>query len=218
MFKRKPIGRSKLTDKQDLERQKLEQEKKAGADPKKTYLTYAVIGLGVVCVIALGLLFKVSMDNKKLQFMQKSIEAKMKEMSVPKYDTANDFLLGQCKDKGVYCVSTQTSNPSLEIMKFLVNFRETPGFQYRLFFQVSVGGEKVTSEQLKCDGRYTDFYVCQEITAANPTDVIRAFEVSYRSLSSKATYNFDLMVKPVSELQYANPISMKPATTPAPTK
>lgn len=210
MFKRKPIGRSKLTDKQDLERQKLEQEKNNGLDSMKTYLTYGVIGLGVVCIIAIGLLFKLSMDNKKLEFSQKSIQAKMKEMSVPKYDTANDFLLGQCQDKGVYCLSTQTNNPSLEIMKFLVNFRETPGFQYRLFFQLSVGGEKMTTDQLKCDGRYTDFYICQEITAANPTDVMRAFEVSYRSLESKATYNFDLMVKPVSELQYANPIGMKP--------
>lgn len=211
MFKRKPIGRSKLTDKQDLERQKQELENQSNPDPKKTYLTYAVVGLSVVCIITFALLIKFSMDNRKLDFMQKSVQAKMKEMAVPKYDKVNDFLLEQCQDAGVYCLSTQTNNPSLEIMKFLVNFRETPGLQYRLFFQLSVGGEQVASEQLKCDGRYTDFYVCQEITAANPTDVMRAFEGSYRSLSSDATFNFDLMVKPVGELQYANPIAMKPA-------
>lgn len=210
MFKRKPIGRSKLTDKQDLERQKQEHENQDNSDPKKTYLIYAVVGLSIACIVSLALLLKFSMDNRKLNFMQKSVEAKMKEMAVPKYDKVNDFLLEQCQGTGVYCLSTQTNNPSLEIMKFLVNFRETPGFQYRLFFQLRAGGEQVTSEQLKCDGRYADFYICQEITAANPTDVMRAFEVSYRSLSSKATFNFDLMVKPVGELQYPNPIAMKP--------
>lgn len=207
MFKRKPIGPSKLTDKQDMEKKKQLQNKQPDQG-NKTTLIYVIIGLAIACVISTGLFVKSMLDNKGLVLQKNTIEAKIRELSIPKYDEVNDFLLKQCDNKGFYCLSTQTNNPSLEIMKFLVNFRETPGYQYRMFFQLRLGGEQETTEQLKCDGENADFYICQEITAANPTDVMRAFEVSYRSLSSQATYNFDLMVKPIGELQYAKPVKM----------
>ena len=55
-----------------------------------------------------------------------------------------------------------------------------------------------------------EFYVCQEVTATRPTDVIRVFEPSFRTLSKNATYHFNLMVKPVGEIEHTDTITLKP--------
>lgn len=196
-----------------------EQAAKLKAERKATPLTLdqqlkqkvigGFVGCGVLIVAIGGLLVSSYSDNRYLELQNKAIKAKMVEMSQPKYDPVQDFILEQCGKDGVYCKTTQTDNPSLEMLKFLVNFRETPGLQYRLIFELRVGGEKKEREILSCDGEFANFYVCQEITSATPTDVIRAFENSYRSLSGEATYEFSLMVKPIGELDYANPIGIK---------
>lgn len=207
MFK-KSIGKTPASVRKSADMEKI---KSANTKVEPNKSLYMVIGvLSIVVLILLVVLYSAFTENKKVTYQNHSIKAKMIELSKPKYDEVNDFLLNQCTDDGVYCVSTQTGKPSLEMMKFLVNFRENPGKQYRLIFELSVGGDQENKDVLKCDGKYANFYVCQEITSSSPTDVIRAFEGSYRSLSGEATYNFNLMVKPIGELDYAKPIGMKP--------
>lgn len=173
---------------------------------------YAAVGLGIITLILLILFYQGNQTKKVLTFKIKNQAAAIKELETPKYDAVNDFLTDQCETKGAYCISTETSNPSMEILKFLVNFREMPEYSYRLFFEVRVSGDKGGDfpYQLKCNGAESEFYVCQEITATRPTDVIRVFEPSFRTLSKNATYHFNLMVKPVGEIQHTNTITMTP--------
>lgn len=115
-----------------------EQAAKLKAERKATPLTLdqqlkqkvigGFVGCGVLIVAIGGLLVSSYSDNRYLEPQNKAIKAKMVEMSQPKYDPVQDFILEQCGKDGVYCKTTQTDNPSLEMLKFLVNFRETPGF------------------------------------------------------------------------------------------
>lgn len=209
MLGSRKIGTSKASEAAD----KLKAERKvSNSSPEAVFKKNAYIAAGclvLALVVALGLLFSSLSKNRLLDLQNKTIKAKMVELSQPKYDLAKDFILSQCGDEGVFCKTTQTNNPSLEMLKFLVNFREIPGKQYRLIFEVSLGGDQKAREVLSCDGEFASFYVCQEITSASPTDVIRAFENSYRSLTGEATYTLNLMVKPMGELEYTNPITMK---------
>ena len=181
--------------------------------PKENMNKYFII-MGILAVLILILIFTVySLGQTKMVLASKvkSQAVLIKNLETPKYDELNDFLTEQCNSQGVYCVSTETSNPSLEILKFLVNFRELPGNSYRLFFEVSVGGKgEEFPYQLKCNGVGAEFYVCQEVTATRPTDVIRVFEPSFRTLSKNATYHFNLMVKPVGEIEHTDTITLKP--------
>lgn len=213
MLGKKPIGETKASRMAAANKAQadLENDDLAVQTEKKLKKNCIIIGVvSAVIIIAIGALLTQSYSkNRYLELQNKSIKAKMVELSNPKYDAVNDFILDQCEDEGVYCTSTQTNNPSLEMLKFLVNFREIPGHQYRLIFELSAGGEKKTKEVLKCDGALANFYVCQEITSSTPTDVIRAFEKSYQSLQGEATYDFKLMVKPIGQLEYAKPIGFK---------
>lgn len=180
--------------------------------PENKTALYVAAALGFIALILLILLYQGNQTKKVLTFKIKNQAATIKELETPKYDAVNDFLTEQCETKGTYCISTETSNPSMEILKFLVNFREIPEYSYRLFFEVRVSGDKGADfpYQLKCNGAESEFYVCQEITATRPTDVIRVFEPSFRTLSKNATYQFNLMVKPVGEIQHTNTITMTP--------
>lgn len=168
-------------------------------------------GVLSVLVIALGAVaFNYSQKTNKLLKVAGSLNEKVKDLEKPKYDEKYDFLTNQC-DQGAYCVSVDTNNPSLEIYKFLVNFRETPNFNYRLFFEVSVGKSNVTQPyKLSCDAQDSQFYICQEISATSPTDVMRVFATSYKTLSKDATYSFNLMIKPISENEEPLPVKMTP--------
>lgn len=199
------IGNSKKTQAQN----QLKEEQKAKKKPISGML-YGCVGLGLASVVLLGTTVMFASKVSSAEMQAKQMAAKLEESLKPKYNEVNDFLTDQCQTDGVYCLSTETRSPSLEILKFLVNFRETEGYQYRLFFEVSVG--KKGAEQpykLSCEGADADFYICQEITAKNPTDVMRAFEKSYKTLSTNGLYNFNLMVKPIGEVEVVQNVTMK---------
>lgn len=209
MLRNRKIGTTKASE----QAAKLKAERKATPATSAELLKRKIIGGFVACgaliLVIGGVLINSLSDNRFLELQNKTIKAKMAELAKPKYDPVQDFILSQCGSEDVYCKTTQTDKPSLEMLKFLVNFREIPGQQYRLIFELRLGGEQVNREVLACDGEFANFYVCQEITSSTPTDVIRAFESSYRFLSGQATYEFNLMVKPIGELDYAKPIAVK---------
>ena len=209
MLGNRNIGKTKASEAADRAKAQKAAEGLAPGAKHKNILHMIVGGLSLGLFIAAGLLFNSLSNNRFLELQNKTIKAKMIELSQPKYDSVKDFILAQCNTEGVFCRNTQTTNPSLEMLKFLVDFREKPNSQYRLIFELSVGGDPKTREVISCNGGYANFYVCQEITASSPTDIIRAFEKSYRSLEGEATYSFNLMVKPIGDLDYANPITIK---------
>lgn len=132
--------------------------------------------------------------------LNQSEQQKIKQLSSPVYDEQYDFLTDQC-DKTAYCIATETTNPSLELLKFLVTFREKPGQQYRLFFEVSAGKTAAAQPyELSCDTQDAKFYSCLEISSPTPTDVLRVFQKSYESLAFQSTYTINLMVKPIAEI------------------
>lgn len=187
------------------------QSKTEPAPKYSQWYLYGCIGLGVLCLILLFL--TVSNMNKLSQVtgQAQAMYKKIKENETPKFDEVNDFLTDQCNSNGVYCVDSVTKDPSLELLKFLVNFREQPNYKYKLFFEVSAGKTSGTIPfKLDCNPEDSDFYVCQQVSSAKPTDVIRAFQKSYATFSPSVNYSFVLMVKPISELELPPQVKVTP--------
>lgn len=171
---------------------------------------YGCVVLALLVVILAITAFNYASKFEKALNVAGALNKKVKELETPKYNEQYDFLTNQC-NQGAYCISVDTNNPSLEIYKFLVNFREVPNFNYRLFFEVSVGKSNVTEPfKFSCDAQDARFYICQEISASSPTDVMRVFATSYKTLSKDATYSFNLMIKPISKNEDPLPVKMTP--------
>ena len=200
MFEKKPI--KKIT--------KSVSSNKAAPQNQNMYL-YALIGLGVVSVILFILFMSQKSKTTAVTQQARAMSVKIKELESPKYDLVNDFITDQCGKDGVYCMDVLTKNPGIEILKFLVNFRENPELKYSLFFQVDADPNAPTAGyKLDCEPRKSDFYICQQITTARPTDVIRAFQRSYSSFTPSVNYSFTLMVKPVGRLEMPNQVTVTP--------
>lgn len=190
------------------------QKKPSGGTPKDhgwgKIPLYGCAVLAVLVVILAITTFTYVSKFEKMLNVAGNLNKKVKDLEVPKYNEQYDFLTNQCGEQA-YCVSVDTNNPSLEIYKFLVNFREVPNFNYRLFFEVSAGKTNVTQPfKLSCDAQDSRFYICQEISASSPTDVMRVFATSYKTISQNATYSFNLMIKPISENEDPLPVKMTP--------
>lgn len=184
--------------------------KNTASNPGLGLPVYGCIGLGVLCLVLAGTTYNYMDKSQHAMKVAGALNNKVKELQQPKYNEKYDFLTNQCGEQA-YCVDNETNNPSLEIYKFLVNFREQPNLKYRLFFEVSVGKTNVTQPfKYSCDSQDSNFYICQEITATSPTDVMRVFATSYKTLSRNASYSFNLMVKPIGEIEEAAPVKMKP--------
>lgn len=171
---------------------------------------YGCAVLAVLVVVLAITTFNYASKFEKTLNVAGALNKKVKELELPKYDEQYDFLTSQC-NQGAYCVSVDTNNPSLEIYKFLVNFREIPNYNYRLFLEVSVGKTNIAEPfKFSCDAQDSRFYICQEISASSPTDVMRVFALSYKTLSQNANYSFNLMIKPISQNEDPLPVKMTP--------
>lgn len=200
MFEKKPI--KKIT--------KSVSPNKAAPQNQNIYL-YALIGLGVVSIILFILFMSQKSKTTAVTQQARAMSIKIKDLESPKYDLVNDFITDQCGKDGAYCMDVVTKNPGIEILKFLVNFRENPELKYSLFFQVDADPNAMTAGyKLDCEPRKSDFYICQQITTARPTDVIRAFQRSYSSFTPSVNYSFTLMVKPVGRLEMPNQVTVTP--------
>lgn len=205
-----------MFDKKPIKSRSVPPKKNGGGEgnptPKLISNIYLCIGvtLVILSVILAVIAFNYASKSKKYYQIAGVLNKKVKDLEKPKFDEKYDFLTNQC-DNTAFCVSTATNNPSLEIYKFLVNFHEQSDQKYRLFFEVSVGKTKVAQPfKYSCDTQDSEFYICQEITATSPTDVMRVFATSYKTLTKNATYSFDLMVKPIGEIQDISSVKMKP--------
>lgn len=204
MFERKPLKKSTISQVSKTP------EVNAPANNQKMYM-YAAIGLGVVAVILFFLFLGQKSKTSAVTQQARAMSVKIKELESPKYDLMNDFITDQCGTDGVYCMDVVTKNPGIEILKFLVNFRENPELKYSLFFQVDADPNAPTAGyKLDCEPRKSDFYICQQITTARPTDVIRAFQRSYSSFTPSVNYSFTLMVKPIGHLEMPNQVTVTP--------
>lgn len=183
--------------------------KKPG-DPQITkYMGAAVVVLLLFVGLIVGLI-TLKLEVNQLKMNLGKAEAKYQEATKPIYNLDKDLLTDQCDQGGTYCLSVQTPSPSLEMLKFLVSFRETRGLQYKMIFEVKVGGNETLPYKLSCNGDESEFYICQEIVAMNPTDVIRNFAHSYKALSTNGTYGFNLMVKPIGRVELMQPVRIQP--------
>lgn len=181
-----------------------------GADSIVGIPLYGCIALGLLSLVLAGTAYNYADKSNRAIKVAGALNEKVKELEKPKFDEKYDFLTNQCGETA-YCIDIETNNPSLEIYKFLVSFREQQNLKYRLFFEVSVGKTNITQPfKYSCDTQDSSFYICQEITATSPTDVMRVFATSYKTLSNSASYSFNLMVKPIGEIEEVSPIKMKP--------
>lgn len=204
MFERKPLKKSTISQGSN------KPEVKASANNQNIFM-YAAIGLGVVAVILFVLFMGQKSKTSAVTQQARAMSVKIKELESPKYDVVNDFITDQCGSDGVYCMDVVTKNPGIEILRFLVNFRENPELKYSLFFQVDADPNAPTAGyKLDCEPRKSDFYICQQITTARPTDVIRAFQRSYSSFTPSVNYSFTLMVKPIGQLEMPSQVTVTP--------
>lgn len=186
------------------------------SDPALKKIFYILGALVVCALIAIGAAANFYSKTKEAAFQSHNLEAKIAQLKTPIYNQDFDFLTEQC---GVtaYCASTETNQPALEMLKFLTIFHEKAGQQYRLFFEVSSNKNSPNTPpppKLFCDAKDAQFYICQEITAAHPTDVIRAFQRSYGFISAGSIYTINIMVKPIAPLDDPKPIQMRAPASP----
>lgn len=174
-------------------------------------LMFTAIGVGVLAVILLITTFIFFQKSRQMEQRAIMANTELQAMKKPKYDTTVDLLTEQCEMENVACISTTTRTPNVELLKFLVNFKQYENTQYRLFLEIQNTDEVVTTPfKYECNAGKKAFYICQDISATHPADVLRVFERSYATLSPNATYQFNLMVKPTAEQQTAAPIRMTP--------
>lgn len=204
MFERKPLKKTTSNKTTNV-------AGNAGATQNQNLFMYAAGGLAVLVVILFVLFMSQKSKTNQVTQQARAMSAKIKDLQEPKYDEVNDFLTDQCGSNGVYCMEVVTKNPGIEILKFLVNFRENPELKYSLFFQVDADPNAPSFPyKLDCEPRKSDFYICQQITTARPTDVIRAFQRSYSSFTPSVNYTFTLMVKPVGRMEMPNQVTITP--------
>ena len=174
-------------------------------------LLYGLIGAGILAVVFLVLTIMYMQKQKQTLAQVQKAQMELNELKKPKYNEQLDLLTEQCSQNQVACLSVSTRTPHVEILKFLVNFKQYPNTQYRLFMEIQHSGEVVTTPfQYQCNAGGKQFYICQDISATHPVEVLRVFERSYATLSPKATYQFNLMVKPTSEQLSPAPIRLTP--------
>lgn len=203
MYNKKPVGADKGMFFDEKMRDKIINQKNS-----KTIIFGLVVSFLLLVFIILFISYQQKYKQSEMQRHQ--IELKYEELLKPQYDEQKDMLTEQCQSSGIYCLSVHTPSPSLEMLKFLVSFRETPNYHYRLFFEVRVGGVETLPYKLSCNDENTEFYICQEIFSAKPTDVIRNFASSYKALSTNGNYYFNLMVKPIGRIEVMQPVQIKP--------
>lgn len=185
-------------------------KKASAAKFEMTNTMYSAIGAGVLALVFGVTTFTYFQKSSQLERHASAISHELNELKKPKYDERTDLLTEQCENSNVACISTTTRTPNIEILKFLVNFKQYENTQYRLFMEIQHTSEVITTPfEYKCDAGDKAFYVCQDISATHPADVLRVFERSYATLTPNATYQFNLMVKPTGEQQSAAPIRMK---------
>lgn len=182
-----------------------------GAPAANNNMLYTAIGVGALAFVFLVTTFMFFQKSKQMEQKALSASAEVQELKQPKYDPEVDLLTEQCESQNIACISTTTRSPNIELLKFLVNFKQYEGTQYRLFLEIQHTGEvESTPYKYQCDAGKKAFYICQDISATHPADVLRVFERSYATLSPNATYQFNLMVKPTAEQVSAAPIRMTP--------
>ncbi|HCV3190443.1 TPA: hypothetical protein OV554_003585 [Acinetobacter baumannii] len=172
-------------------------KKKLGKGKIAEYSAYA---MAVLCLVLSGVAYSYYSQYAEIKNVAVKLNEKYKDATTLKVDTDYDFLPYLC-GKDAYCVTTETNNPSMEILKFLINFREIDNNQYRMFFEISLDKEKPEKqpEKLECNAGNSTFYLCQEISAVRPTDVLRNYVPSYKTLSKDHLYKFNLMIRPIDK-------------------
>ncbi|HGF9504084.1 TPA: hypothetical protein ACJEU7_001279 [Acinetobacter baumannii] len=172
-------------------------KKKVGKGKIAEYSAYAMVAL---CLVLSGVAYSYYSQYAEIKNVAMKLNEKYKDATTPKINPDYDFLPYLC-GKDAYCVTTETNNPSMEILKFLINFRELDNNQYRMFFEISLDKEKPEKqpEKLECNAGNSTFYLCQEISAVRPTDVLRNYVPSYKTLSKEHMYKFNLMIRPIDK-------------------